>query len=62
MGLIAVIVHFLAVGGVPVAEAAGIETVLAGARARPAHDDELLIEASRLFDNLYANHQQKDPK
>jgi hypothetical protein len=50
------------VGGVPVAEAAGIEAIVAGARALPAHDDELLIEASRLFDNLYANHQQKDPQ
>jgi hypothetical protein len=62
MGLIAAIMHFLAVGGVPVAEAAGIEAIVAGARALPAHDDELLIEASRLFDNLYANHQQKDPQ
>lgn len=58
---IAAIVHFLDVGGVPVAEAAGIEAVLAGARAGAADDDALLIEASRLFDNLYKNYQQESP-
>ncbi len=58
---IAAIVHFLDVGGVPVAEAAGIEAVLAGARASAANDDALLIDASRLFDNLYKNYQQENP-
>jgi hypothetical protein len=58
---IAAIVHFLDAGGVPVAEAAGIEAVLAGARATAATDDELLTEASRLFDNLYTNYQQENP-
>lgn len=56
---IAAIVHFLDVGGVPVAEAAGIEAVLAGARAAAADDDALLIDASRVFDNLYKNYQQE---
>ncbi len=55
---IAVIVHCLDVGGVPVAEAAGIEAVLAGARATAPDDDQLLNEASRLFDNLYTNYRQ----
>jgi hypothetical protein len=55
---IAAIVHFLDVGGVPVPEAAGIEAVLAGARATATDDDQLLNEASRLFDNLYTNYQQ----
>jgi hypothetical protein len=58
---IAAIVHFLDAGGVPVAEAAGIEAVLAGARATAATDDELLTEASRIFDNLYTNYQQENP-
>jgi len=53
---IAAIVHCLDVGGVPVAEAAGIEAVLAGARASAANDDKLLGEASRLFENLYKNY------
>lgn len=57
---IATIVHFLDVGGVPVAEAAGIEAVLTGARASAPDDDKLLIEASRLFDNLYKNYQQEN--
>jgi len=58
---IAAIVHCLDVGGVPVAEAAGIEAVLAGARAAAPDDDELLNEASRLFDNLYSNYQLENP-
>lgn len=57
---IAAIVHCLDVGGVPVAEAAGIEAVLSGARAATPNDDKLLIEASRLFDNLYKNYQQEN--
>lgn len=57
---IAAIVHCLDVGGVPVAEAAGIEAVLAGARATAPNDDKLLTEASRLFDNLYKNYQQEN--
>ncbi len=57
---IAAIVHCLDVGGVPVAEAAGIEAVLAGARVAAPDDDKLLSEASRLFDNLYKNFQQEN--
>jgi hypothetical protein len=57
---ISTIVHFLDAGGVPVAEAAGIEAVLAGARAAASNDDNLLTEASRLFDNLYKNYQQEN--
>lgn len=51
---IGALVHALDVGGVPVAEAAGIEAVLAGARARCGDDDALLREAAHLFDSLYA--------
>jgi hypothetical protein len=58
---IGAIVHCLDVGGVPVAEAAGIEAVLAGARAAAADDDKLLTEASRVFDSLYRNFQQGNP-
>lgn len=48
------LVHFLDVGGIPVAEAAGVEAVLAGARQRCGDDDLLLAEASKVFDFLYA--------
>lgn len=51
---LAPLVHFLDVGGVPVIEAAGVETVLAGARSRCADDDTLLDEAAKVFDFLYA--------
>ena len=58
---IGALVHCLDIGGVPVAEAAGIEAVLAGARAAAPDDDALLAEASRLFDNLYNNYRQESP-
>jgi hypothetical protein len=57
---IATIVHCLDVGGVPVAEAAGIEAVLAGLRADAPNDDKLLVEAGRIFDGLYKNYQQEN--
>lgn len=56
---IAAIVHFLDAGGVPVPEAAGIEAVLAGARSSAPDDNALLVEAGRLFDNLYTNYRQE---
>ena len=49
------LVHCLDVGGVPVAEAAGVEMVLSGARQRCDEDDALLAEASAVFDSLYAS-------
>ncbi|MBK7015011.1 MAG: chromate resistance protein [Sulfuritalea sp.] len=56
---IAAIVHCLDVGGVPVAEAAGIEAVLAGLRAAAEDDDKLLTAAARVFDGLYHHYQQE---
>ncbi len=56
---IGAIVHCLDVGGVPVAEAVGIEALLAGLRATAADDDKLLIEATRVFDGLYTSFQQE---
>lgn len=49
------LVHYLDVGGAPVAEAAGIEAVLAGLREQhqPTGDDMLLAAAASLFDSLY---------
>jgi hypothetical protein len=51
---IATLVHYLDVGGVPPAEASGIETVLAGLRARVSDDDQLLAASFEVFDSLYA--------
>lgn len=58
---IAAIVHCLDVGGAPVAEAAGIEAVLAGLRSSFPNDDKRLAEAARVFDSLYHNYQQENP-
>jgi hypothetical protein len=47
------LVHYLDVGGVPVADAPGISALLQGARERIRNDDALLAEAMKIFDNLY---------
>ncbi len=47
------LVHALEVGGSRLAEAAGVETLLAGARRRATTDDELLAESEKTFDLLY---------
>ena len=47
------LVHYLDVGGIPVAEAAGVEMVLRGAQRRCKDDDALLAEAAKIFDDLY---------
>jgi hypothetical protein len=55
---IGAIVHCLDVGGVPVAEAAGVEAVLAGLRAGTPGDAKLVTEAGRVFDSLYTSYHQ----
>lgn len=47
------IVHFLDAGGVPVAEAAGLEAVLKGLRETAKNDDALLGSAGTVFDGMY---------
>jgi hypothetical protein len=47
------IVHFLEVRGAPVAEAAGVQTLLQGAQRRSNSETELLAEAEKTFDLLY---------
>lgn len=49
-------VHFLDVGGIPVADAKALETMLKGAREKTRSDDALLAEASRIFDLLYSGY------
>ncbi len=53
------LVHSLDVGGVPVAEAPGIEMVLNGARQQHTDDDKLFKEACKVFDFLYASYTEK---
>ena len=47
------LVHYLEVRGSPVAEAAGVQTLLQGAVRRARNEDELLAEAEKTFDLLY---------
>jgi hypothetical protein len=53
---IAAAVHFLDVGGIPVPEANGLETMLKGAKERAHGDDALLAEAMRTLDLLYSGY------
>jgi hypothetical protein len=50
---IAALVHYLDVGGIPVLESAGLETLINGMRQRWTDDDELLAEAEKIFDAFY---------
>ena len=51
------LVHYLDVGGVPVAEAAGFTVLLTGMRSRIHDDDAMLQEAGRVLDDFYAAYQ-----
>jgi Chromate resistance exported protein. len=46
------LVHALDMGGLQVAEAPGVEALLAGLRASQPDDDALLAEAMKVFDWL----------
>ncbi|MDM0052603.1 chromate resistance protein ChrB domain-containing protein [Variovorax sp. J22R115] len=48
------LVHYIDVGGIPVDEAAGIETIVRGLQAQHDKDDALLAASLPLFDTLYA--------
>lgn len=48
------LVHYLDIGGIPVDEAAGVETMIRGLQALHADDDTLLAAACTVFDSLYA--------
>lgn len=52
---LAALVHCLDVGGLPLAEAAGVELVLGGLRAGLPDDDALLAAAGVVFDGIYNN-------
>ena len=55
LGAIAQVVHYLDAGGIPVAQAAGLEAVLGGLREMHADDDALIQATDAVFDALYAN-------
>lgn len=55
------LVHYLDVGGIPVLEAAGLETLIRGMRQRWKTDDELLVEAEKIFDAYYQAFSGNDP-
>jgi len=47
------LVHFLDVGGIPVAEAPGLAAIVAGARSLQPDDDALLLSVTPALDSLY---------
>lgn len=53
---IGALIHFLDVGGVAVAEAAGFEALLRGASMKNDDDDSLLRDVGRMLDFLYDGH------
>jgi hypothetical protein len=54
------VVHYLDVGGIPVSDAPGVATILAGAKQKSRDDDQLLKHALALFDFLYAAYAESD--
>jgi len=48
------LVHYIDIGGIPVDEAAGVETMVRGLQAQHGNDDALLAASCAFFDTLYA--------
>ena len=48
------LVHYIDIGGIPVDEAAGVETMVRGLQAQHGDDDALLAASCAVFDTLYA--------
>jgi hypothetical protein len=59
---LAALVHHLDVGGIPVAEAPGVSTILAGARKLYTDDDDLLKAMTPVFNGLYAGYVSAEQK
>ena len=55
------LVHHLDVGGIPIAEAPGFATIMAGARSLQQDDDALLKAMTPVLDSLYAGYAGKKP-
>ncbi len=56
------LVHHLDAGGIPIAEAAGFATIMAGARQLQKDDDDLLKAMTPVLDSLYAGFASADRK
>jgi hypothetical protein len=56
---LAALVHYLDVGGVAIAEAAGFEAILSGVRVHSRDDEELLARMTLVLDALYTGFQLK---
>ena len=56
IGALGAAVHFLDVGGIPVPDARGLETMLRGIREKARSDDALLAEAMRVLDHFYSGY------
>jgi hypothetical protein len=54
---LAATIHFLDIGGIPVADAKGLELILKGARDSARSDDALALAAARVFDHMYSAYQ-----
>jgi hypothetical protein len=54
------LVHFLDVGGIPVAEAAGLAAIVSGLRTLHVDDDALLKHVSPMLDGLYQSYGTSD--
>jgi hypothetical protein len=53
-------VHFLDVGGIPVPDARGLETLLRGIKAKARSDDSALAEAGKVLDLFYSAYSKKE--
>jgi hypothetical protein len=56
------LVHHLDVGGIPIAEAPGFATIMAGARSLQSDDDALLKAMTPVLDSLYAGYASDKPR
>jgi hypothetical protein len=57
---LAATIHFLDVGGIPVADASGLEMILKGARENARSDDALVLAAAGVFDHVYSAYRRTD--
>jgi len=57
---LAATIHFLDVGGIPVDDAKGLETILKGARDKARGDDGLVLATARIFDHVYSAYQSTE--
>ena len=62
LGAIGAAVHFLDIGGIPVADAKGLETLLRGAKDKARTDNAVLAEARRILDMFYSAYARRQTR